>query len=105
MGGWLLSGAKDGVNWIERPPPQRIEGNGPVGHGDNGDRGGQVRLGSLLPWRTVAVKWCTSKYDYRTVENSETCSRWLAAPPNMQADGGSVLYAAVDGAGQGEASA
>ena len=64
-----------------------------------------MRLGSLLSWRAAAVKWCTSKYDYRTVENSEMCSRWLAALPNTQANGGSVLCVAVDGAGQGEASA
>ena len=53
----------------------------------------------LLPWHAAAVKWCTSKYNDRTVENSETCSRRLAALPNTQADGGSVLCAVVDGAG------
>ena len=49
VGDWLHSGAEDVVNLIAVPPPQRIEGSGSVGHGNNGDRGGQVMLVLLLP--------------------------------------------------------
>ena len=60
------------------------------------------------PVAAVAGRGCQlsapSHMGYRAVGNNKTCSRRLVALPNTQADGGLILCAAVDGAGQEEAS-
>jgi len=87
LGGWLPSGAEDVANLITVLPSRRIEGSGPVGHGDSGDRGGQVRLVSWLPWHDPATHIVINHA--RAIGlwgNHEVCSKRLAAWPNTQAD-------------------
>ena len=68
----------------------------------------QGKAGVACPIAFVVGRGCQlgaqSRMGYRAVGNSKTCSRRLVALPNTQADGGSVHCAAVDGAGQEEAS-
>ena len=48
-----------------------------MGHGDSGDKGGQVWLVSLLLGRDVSVNLCIDKYDYKTTGNRPNTLRMV----------------------------